>query len=106
MEHENTTSASGHATYEVEPDELAESIEMLQQELRKVLLSKRADYGTGNINATGQYGVAVRLLDKVHRLLNLLSEDTLPNHEAVEDTFADVANYGLIGLYMERKGQW
>ncbi len=72
----------------------------------ELLLSKREDYGTLNINLTGQHGVAVRLVDKTARLLNLTDSGFDPNHETVVDTWMDVVGYGLIGLILEQEGEW
>jgi hypothetical protein len=67
---------------------------------------KNADYGSDNISKTGVYGVAVRLTDKIHRLLNLTRPGAYaPNFEGIEDTFLDVLNYGLIGK-MLLDGSW
>lgn len=71
-----------------------------------VLGRKREDYGTGNINMTGEYGVAVRLLDKVCRLVNLLKEGKEPNNESVEDTLMDIHNYSDILHVMRKVGKW
>ena len=76
--------------------------------------TKQQDYGSGNISATKELGVAVRLQDKVSRLLNLLEKkmkaqghaDTLIaeiNHESLDDTYLDIANYGLIGVLLRRR---
>ena len=78
--------------------------------------TKQQDYGSGNISATKELGVAVRLQDKVSRLLNLLEKkmksrghaETLIaeiNHEPMEDTYLDICNYALIGLLLKR-GLW
>lgn len=64
------------------------------------LLSKREDYGTLNIKITGRYGLAVRMQDKVSRLLNLSRPGAGVPHvaETLEDTYRDLAGYALIGL--------
>lgn len=79
-------------------------LEATADEVVDLLMAKRADYGTANIAITGLYGVAVRLQDKVARLLNLLASGQEPNHESVEDTFRDIVGYGLIGLRSELWG--
>lgn len=70
---------------------------------------KQADYGSDNINMTGLYGVAVRMLDKVSRLINLTKkeEDVEDHHidEALTDTMMDLSNYGIIGQ-MVHSGEW
>jgi hypothetical protein len=49
--------------------------------------------------------LAVRLHDKISRLSNLLENNIDPNNESIEDTFLDIANYGMIGL-MIIKEKW
>jgi hypothetical protein len=70
-------------------------------EALEVLIKKQIDYGPKNIsNAPGgpMMGLAVRLHDKISRLANLLENNIEPNNESIEDTFLDIANYGMIGL--------
>jgi hypothetical protein len=66
---------------------------------------KQADYGSNNISVTGLYGVAVRCLDKVSRLLNLTKGRSNMVSESVDDTLADLSNYGIIGQ-MVGDGTW
>lgn len=63
----------------------------------QLLDSKQQDYGSGNISAFGEMGVLVRSSDKVERLKTLLKSGAKPKHESISDTWADLANYGLIG---------
>ena len=74
---------------------------------------KQQDYGSSNIAMSGDLGVAVRLTDKVCRLQHLLRKRIKNEgdaavelqNESIEDTFMDTANYGLIGMMLER-GIW
>lgn len=73
-----------------------------------ILVKKQIDYGPKNIsNVPGgpMMGLAVRLHDKISRLANLLENNIDPNNESIEDTFLDIANYGMIGL-MITKEKW
>tara|TARA_B110000438_G_scaffold302318_1_gene359654 strand:+ start:3293 stop:3679 length:387 start_codon:yes stop_codon:yes gene_type:complete len=67
---------------------------------------KQNDYGPYNIcgNPHPQLGVAFRAGDKVNRLLNLFIKSSCdkPNCESVEDSWSDLANYGLIGTLLAR----
>lgn len=70
-----------------------------------VLLDKKhSDYGPGNIAAFGEFGITVRLSDKIERLKNLIKMPQ-PKNESLEDTYLDIANYGLIAL-MIRRNLW
>jgi len=71
-----------------------------------LLDKKQKDYGPKNITRFGVRGLSVRLYDKVERLANLLMDkEEDPQNEPLEDTFKDIANYGLIGLMLLRE-QW
>ena len=71
--------------------------------------TKQLDYGSSNITLNGELGVAVRLQDKVGRMRHILLKELMGkvrvNHESLEDSFKDAANYGMIGL-LRRRGLW
>lgn len=82
----------------------------------RTMVKKNADYGTGNIAMTGLNGVAVRMSDKMSRLLNLLgfnfnvTDATFTgrreaSNEPIDDTLIDIAAYGVIGLLL-KMGVW
>ena len=77
-------------------------------ELGNLLISKQRDYGPGNINnAYGGpiNGLMVRMGDKFERLKNLLASGEKPQHESIEDSFKDLANYCIIAMMVTR-GKW
>ena len=77
-------------------------------ELSKLLISKHRDYGPKNISlAPGGAinGLRVRMHDKLARINNLVDTNAEPEHESLEDSFKDMANYAIIGLLVMRK-QW
>lgn len=77
-------------------------------ELGNLLISKQRDYGPGNINnAYGgpMNGLLVRMGDKFERLKNLFGFNQSPEHEPIEDSFKDMANYAIIALMIQR-GKW
>jgi hypothetical protein len=78
------------------------------KELGDLLLSKHRDYGPKNISlAPGGpvNGLRVRMHDKLARINNLVDSGADPQHESLEDSFKDMANYAIIGLLVLR-GQW
>ena len=78
------------------------------EELSELLLSKHKDYGPKNISqAPGGAinGLRVRMHDKLARINNLIDSGANPEHESLEDSFKDMANYAIIGLLVLRK-QW
>ena len=77
-------------------------------ELSDLLLSKHRDYGPKNISdAPGGpiNGLRVRMHDKLARINNLTDSGAKPEHESLEDSFKDMANYAIIGLLVLR-GKW
>lgn len=77
-------------------------------ELEELLLSKHKDYGPKNIaDAPGGAvnGLRVRMHDKLARINNLVDNGKNPEHESLEDSFKDMANYAVIGLLVLR-GDW
>lgn len=80
---------------------LMNSIKDHFNECFRLMARKQMDYGMGNIAMNGNkrlalLGVAIRLNDKVQRLLNILDSDQSPNNESLEDTAQDITNYGAI----------
>ena len=78
-----------------------ESAEAKAKHLVKTLLMKQRDYGTGNIlNSPVDpiLGIAVRLNDKVARLVNLIQTGNPPENESVEDTMLDIAGYAFVAM--------
>ena len=82
-----------------------EEVASVFAELEELLLSKHKDYGPKNISQSPGgplNGLRVRLWDKLARLNNLTDNNSLPQHESLEDTFKDMANYAVIGLLVLR----
>jgi len=76
--------------------------------LEGLLLRKHNDYGPKNIAlAPGGpiNGLRVRMWDKMARINNLVDNNQEGLNEPLEDSFADLANYAIIGL-MVLRGQW
>ncbi len=88
--------------------EFSDEVRIVYDELMSLLLSKHKDYGPSNIaNAPGGAlnGLRVRMHDKLARINNLVDENRNPEHESLEDSFKDMANYAIIGLLVLR-GKW
>ncbi len=78
------------------------------RELGDLLLSKHRDYGPKNISDSPGgpiNGLRVRMHDKMARINNLTDSGDKPFHEPLEDSFKDLANYGIIALLVLR-GKW
>lgn len=77
-------------------------------ELEELLLSKHLDYGPKNISESPGgpiNGLRVRMHDKLARINNLVDNSRNPQHESLEDSFKDMANYSIIALLVLRQ-QW
>ena len=95
--------------YPASHKEFAATVWDIMDELGNLLITKQLDYGSGNVNnAHGGpiNGLLVRIGDKFERLKNLVKKNNVkPQHESIEDSFKDLANYGVIGLMVQR-GLW
>lgn len=84
------------------------SVAQTYQELIDLLISKHKDYGPKNISDSpggAINGLRVRMHDKLARINNLVDSGNSPEHESLEDSFKDMANYAVIGLLVLR-GLW
>jgi hypothetical protein len=69
--------------------------------MHELYITKNADYGDSfaKVRKEVPNAITVRLLDKIHRIINLLGKDSaLVSNEAIEDTLIDLANYCLLEL--------
>ena len=80
-----------------------QAVDSVLSELKELMISKQKDYGPQNILSFGECGVLVRVNDKVERLKNLHKAGRQPKNESVEDTWKDIANYGIIALMVRRE---
>jgi hypothetical protein len=71
----------------------------------KIFDHKQQRYGPANIAAFGEYGVLVRLHDKLARLINLTRTGQEPKDETRDDSWGDAMVYSAISL-MCRWGWW
>lgn len=98
-----STRSSSPVTKEFESD-----VAYTFNELMELLISKHKDYGPKNISDSPGgplNGLRVRMHDKLARINNLVDYSKEPQHESLEDSFKDMANYAIIGLLVLR-GQW
>ena len=101
--------------FETEYPELSEEFKKIGNEMYEMFAAKHMDYGLNNIALGGDIlnskedkkfsltGLCIRLTDKMARLKNLLINGrSFVQGEGMEDTFIDIANYGIIGLLVGR----
>lgn len=68
-------------------------------DIAQLVISKQHDYGPRNILGSvvsPEIAIAVRLNDKIARLVNLVNRDGKPNNESLNDTAMDIMGYGLV----------
>ena len=86
----------------------------LQQEQYELFCKKQMDYGPSNISVGTNLeteedvqmsltGLWFRMNDKIQRLKNLLMSGQTANNEAIEDSFLDVSNYGIMATIVKNK---
>ncbi len=101
--------------FEKEYPELSKEFKQIQKEMYVMFARKHMDYGLNNIALGGDIvnnsddkqfsltGLCIRLTDKISRLKNLLINGrSFVEGEGIQDTFIDIANYGIIGLLVGR----
>jgi hypothetical protein len=101
--------------FEEEYPDLSQEFKQIQEEMYEMFARKHMDYGLNNITLGGDIlnnkedkkfsltGLCIRLTDKISRLKNLLvNGKNFVKGEGMEDTFIDIANYGIIGLLVGR----
>jgi hypothetical protein len=111
---EGVKTSSTVELFETEYPELSEEYKRIGNEMYELFAAKHMDYGLNNITLGGDLnnqddkrfsltGLAIRLTDKISRLKNLLiNGKNYVKGEGMEDTFIDIANYGIIGLLVGR----
>ena len=72
-------------------------------EMGNLLIMKQHDYGHENILNFGQIGLAVRVCDKVARLVNLVEKNAGPmvNGESTIDTYRDIVGYAVLSQMLD-----
>jgi len=100
--------------FEEEYPDLSQEFKLIQKEMYEMFARKHMDYGLNNIALGGDLtnekdktfsltGLAIRLTDKISRLKNLIVHGrNYVKGEGIEDTFIDIANYGIIGMLVGR----
>ena len=85
-----------------DPTTFEGAVHAVMSELEVLMVSKHRDYSSANIMEFGELGVLMRANDKMARLKNLVPAGKTPNHEGIEDSWMDLANYGVIALMLRR----
>ena len=76
-------------------------IDELFDELKKIVITKNADYGNSFHDIFLEYGlesIYIRLTDKLNRLKHLAKYDAKVKDENVIDTLYDLTNYCILTI--------
>lgn len=84
------------------PKTLDAAFSEVTEELLQMFLQKHHDYGKGNILANKELGIAMRVSEKIERLKHLLITGNEPTNELIEETWVDIAVYGIIAVLYRR----
>jgi calcineurin-like phosphoesterase family protein len=79
-----------------------EEMKKILQEMEELLREKNKMYGDENVVKMGKEGVLYRIEEKIERLKHLIKTNQNPEKETLEETWKDIANFGVIGLMLER----
>ena len=100
---------SNHPRSDTNWAEFELNVRDVMQELGDLLIKKHRDYGPKNITNSPYgptQGLVVRMWYKIARIVNLTNQGNVSaENEPLEDSFKDIANYGIIGLLVLR-GKW
>ena len=76
-----------------------ENYKQLQDRMLNTFIAKDSDYGDSFGKTFEKYGIVsalIRMSDKMNRLDNLASSNTMQVDESIEDTLLDLANYAML----------
>ena|SRR3989344_3139688 len=71
------------------------------KELEELLIKKNKTYGDNNIVKMGKLGVLTRIEEKIERIKHMINNN-VRDDESIEDSWQDIAGFGIIGLMLER----
>lgn len=81
-----------------------EELTNITNELEELLKKKNKTYGDNNVIKMGKLGLLSRMEEKIERLRNMIANDVI-DEESREDSWKDIAGFGIIGVMLER-GKW
>ena len=84
---------------------LEDQLPIIVDEIQKMLLEKNADYGDSNLVKFGTHGIAVRISDKLERILHMLKsgKDGGEVGEKEEQEWLDIAGYAIQAVRLKRE---
>lgn len=86
---------------------LEDHLPAIVEEIQQMLLNKNADYGDHNLIKFGTHGIAVRVSDKLERILHMLKsgKDGGEVGEKEEQEWLDIAGYAIQAVRLIREAR-
>ena len=81
-----------------------EEMKKIAEEIKQILIKKNKVYGNKNVIKMGKLGVLTRIEEKIERLRHMIANE-IEDIETREDSWKDIAGFGIIGAMLER-GKW
>jgi len=78
-----------------------EEMENIADELKEIIKQKNKTYGNKNVIKMDKLGILTRIEEKIERLRNMI-ENNIEDKESKEDSWKDIAGFGIIGTMLER----
>ena len=78
-------------------------IDTFNKQSAELMVKKNEDYSGDNLIKVGPAGIASRMVDKTHRLLNLTASNNPINNESIDDTLMDIINYAHLYRLEDKK---
>ena len=76
-------------------------MEKIADEMKELLKEKNRTYGNKNVEKMGKLGVLTRIEEKLERLKYMI-KNNIEDKESREDSWKDIAGFGIIGVLLER----
>ena len=76
-------------------------MEKIADEMKELLKEKNRTYGNKNVEKMGKLGVLTRIEEKLERLKHMI-KNNIEDKESREDSWKDIAGFGIIGVLLER----
>lgn len=81
----------------------------ITDEILKVLEDRNERYGDNNLLSYGLLGLIIRISDKLSRIINQISDDSLLTDEEkysiIEDQLVDISGYSINGLRLMKENR-
>lgn len=80
----------------------------ITDEILTVLEERNKRYGDNNLLSYGLMGLVIRISDKISRIINQISDDSLTDEEKnsiIQDQLIDISGYSINGLRLMKENR-